>query len=529
MRRVLKPAAILTPIVTCVITAGLSGCGVTQPSLTSANNTGTLVISTQAVNFGSVTVGQTAGATVSVSNDGSAPVQIEQIQTQGSAFAVTGQNTAPISIAAGKSYSLDVSFHPTSAGATTGALILTSSLSSDSQVTIALSGTGESVATAAPALDGLTCRSGSMTGAGTDACTVTLTAAAGTGGLTVALSSSSTAVSVPASVTVPAGATSAGFTATVSSVTAAQTARLTASAGSVTESYTIQLGTAAAGALSGLTCRSGSMTGAGTDSCTVTLTAAAGTGGLTVALSSSSTAVSVPASVTVPAGATSAGFTATVSSVTAAQTARLTASADGVTESYTIQLGAAAPGLTLQSTSVSFGDVSLNTPATQTVLMTSSGTAALTISAASLTGAGFSLTGSSFPLTLQPGQTAILDIQFDPKATGAATGAVTLTTNTSTGTAKIALSGTGETADSYEVDLSWNPPTSSTDPVAGYDIYRAVSGSSSYQLLNSDVDDVATYTDSTVQNGAAYTYYVESVDASGNRSAPSNLFSVTIP
>jgi fibronectin type 3 domain-containing protein len=63
----------------------------------------------------------------------------------------------------------------------------------------------------------------------------------------------------------------------------------------------------------------------------------------------------------------------------------------------------------------------------------------------------------------------------------------------------------------------------------GYDVYRAASGSSSYQVLNSSLLVNATYTDSTVQNGRSYSYYVESVDANGSRSAPSNTVVVTVP
>jgi len=286
----------------------------------------------------------------------------------------------------------------------------------------------------------------------------------------------------------------------------------------------------AAGALSGISCASNSMSGAGSDACTVTLTAAAGSGGLTVSLASSSSAVTVPASVTVPMGASSAAFTATATAVTTAQTAILTATAGGVTKTYTLALNPATQGaaLTLQSTSVAFGNVTLNTTATQTVTLTSSGTSAVTISAGAVIGTGFSISGVSFPVTLNPGQTATLAIEFDPTVAGAAAGTVTLTDNTPAGTAVIAVAGTG-TATSYEVDLTWDAPTVSTDPVAGYDIYRAPSGSSSYQLLNSAVDASTAYTDTTVANGTAYQYYVTSVDAEGNQSAPSNIFTITIP
>jgi hypothetical protein len=82
---------------------------------------------------------------------------------------------------------------------------------------------------------------------------------------------------------------------------------------------------------------------------------------------------------------------------------------------------------------------------------------------------------------------------------------------------------------SYQVDLSWDAPTSSPDPVAAYNIYRSPSGSSSYVLLNSTVDAATTYVDSTVQAGLTYDYIVESVDASGVESSPSNMLGVTIP
>ncbi|HEX8710492.1 MAG TPA: fibronectin type III domain-containing protein, partial [Terracidiphilus sp.] len=75
----------------------------------------------------------------------------------------------------------------------------------------------------------------------------------------------------------------------------------------------------------------------------------------------------------------------------------------------------------------------------------------------------------------------------------------------------------------------WNAPSSSTDPVAGYNVYRATGGSSSYQMVNGSVDPSTTYTDSTVQSGTAYSYYVKSVDAQGNQSAPSNTYSASIP
>jgi fibronectin type 3 domain-containing protein len=153
----------------------------------------------------------------------------------------------------------------------------------------------------------------------------------------------------------------------------------------------------------------------------------------------------------------------------------------------------------------------------------------VTVSAATLTGTGFTVSGLTFPLTLTSGQTATLEVQFKPVVASSATGQLTITSNSSTNsTATISLSGTG-TASSYSVNLSWDPPTSSTYPVAGYNIYRAPGGSTTYALLNSSTDTATSYVDSTVVSGQSYNYIAQSVYALGAESNPSNLISVSIP
>jgi hypothetical protein len=99
---------------------------------------------------------------------------------------------------------------------------------------------------------------------------------------------------------------------------------------------------------------------------------------------------------------------------------------------------------------------------------------------------------------------------------------------TGCGSASGASSDGGGTS-SYEVNLTWDAPAFSIDPVAGYDVYRAASGSPTYQLLNSQVDSSTSYTDTNVVKNTTYIYYVESVDAEGNQSVPSNTFIATIP
>jgi len=206
----------------------------------------------------------------------------------------------------------------------------------------------------------------------------------------------------------------------------------------------------------------------------------------------------------------------------------ITATVSSISHTFALVLNAATAALSIDATSISFGNVELNTPATQSLTLTSSGTSAVTVNSTAVTGTGFSVSGPAFPVTLSPGQTMTLSVQFDPKAAGSETGQLTIISNSSVNaTATIALSGTGEGV-SHEVDLSWQAPASSPVPVAGYNVYRASSGSSAYQLLNS-VDTQTTYVDSTPQSGLSYDYVVKSADASGAESAPSNVTSVTIP
>lgn len=480
-----------------------------------------LDVSASSLSFGSVNVNTPSTQSLTLSSTGTSAVTVSAATVAGAGFSVSGV-AFPLTLNAGQTATLTVQFDPNTAGAATGQLTLTSNSASGTSTLINLSGTG------LPVLSGLNCASGSITGAGTDNCTVTLSTAAASGGFAVSLASNSTAVTVPASVTVAGGSTSASFTATVAGVSTAQTATLTASANTLAKAFALQLN-AVVPTLSALSCTNGSFTGAGTDTCTVTLTTAAASGGFTVGLASNNAAVTVPASVTVPAGATTANLTATVSAVSTAQTVTLTASASGVTQTFGIQLGTGVPTLSINATSINFGDVLVNAPATQSVTLTSTGTAPVTVSAASVSGTGFSFSGATFPLTLNPTQTATLSVEFNPVATllGLVSGTLTITSNSSTNpTAAIPLSATGE---SVQVNLTWVAPSSSPDPVAGYNVYRAPSGGNNYQLVSSVSNSQLAYTDTGVQAGQTYDYIVESVDATGVTSSPSNMASVTLP
>jgi hypothetical protein len=207
----------------------------------------------------------------------------------------------------------------------------------------------------------------------------------------------------------------------------------------------------------------------------------------------------------------------------------LTASAGTVAKTFALQLGAGVPTLGINASTISFGDVGLNAPATQSVTLSSTGTLPVTVSAATMIGTGFTVSGATFPLILNPNQTATLSVQFDPTTAGAASGTLTVVSTSSTNpTDIISATGTGVT---LQVDLSWDAPGSSPVPVTGYNVYRAPSGSTSYQQINVSTlsQTTLTYADLSVQAGQTYDYIVESVDSSGVTSGPSNMASVNIP
>ena len=194
-----------------------------------------------------------------------------------------------------------------------------------------------------------------------------------------------------------------------------------------------------------------------------------------------------------------------------------------------MQLIATVPALSINATNVVFGNVQVNSNATQSVTLASMGATAVTVSTTAVTGTGFTISGVTLPVTLAPGETATLNLQFAPSAAGTATGQLTIASNSTVNpTTTIGLSGTG-TAIAYRIDLAWDAPTDSTDPVVGYNVYRSPGGSSTYARLNSSMVTDTAYVDSTVVSGQTYDCMVKSVDATGIESSPSSMVTISIP
>jgi hypothetical protein len=499
----------------------LAGTAVGVPALT---------LSATSVTFGGRTMLSSTTKEIRLTSSGTAPLTITRATLVGGAFSISGASF-PLTLKPWQNVALAIVFHPLTPGAKTGDLTLNTNTSSG-VATISLSGTADAAALSLSAsnvafgtvpVGSSATKTVTLTATGLVPLVVSLGAVTGPGAFSVSgLGSSPLTLSVGQTVTLKVGFSPASAGQKSGTVTLVTNGASGPSAIDLSGTAEAPVG------LAGLSCTNGTVAGPATDGCTVSLTGAAPSGGTTVKLASSNAAVVVPAAVTVGAGATSAAFTATVSSVTTAQTATMTATQGSATDTLTLNLAAQSPGLALGSASVSFGGVVLNSTATQSVTLTSSGTAPLTISAVSVTGTGFSMSGASFPLTLNSGQTATLDLEFDPTTTGAATGSVTLTSNASSGsTVTIALSGTGETADN-QINLNWDAPTASSDSVVGYNIFRIAKGTTTSVPVNSSVITSTSYTDTSVLANNTYTYYVVSVDAYGNESGATNLLTVTV-
>jgi hypothetical protein len=496
-----------------------------------------------------VTLNKASIQPVTLSSSGTAPVTINSASLTGTGFTMSGASF-PVTLNPNQSVTVNVQFDPTATGPASGQLTIQSSSSTNGTAAVNLSGTGTAATSPQLTLSAASLTFGNVTvdDASTQPVTLSSTGtapvtinSAATGGTVFTVSGANFPITlnVGQSVTlnVQFGPIAAGVVAdqlTIQSDSSTNSTAVVSLSGTGTAAASPQL------TLSVVSLMFGDVTLNTASTQTATLTS---TGTAPVTINS----VSLTGSGFTVSGATfpltlSPGQAVTLNVefdpvTTGASSGQLTVQSNSSTNSTAvINLGGtgvatvvASPQLTISAASLAFGTVALNTPTTLPVTLTSSGTAPLTISSATLTGTGFSMSGATFPVTLNPSVAITLEVQFNPTATGAASGQLVIQSNSSTnGTLTIGLSGTGEST-SHQVTLTWDPPGSSPDPVAGYHVYRSAGGSSAYTLLNSVVDAQTTYVDTNVQSGATYDYVVMSVDASGVESTPSNEATATIP
>jgi len=169
------------------------------------------------------------------------------------------------------------------------------------------------------------------------------------------------------------------------------------------------------------------------------------------------TGLAAPA--TIPAGqsvALQAKFSPTAA---VAVTGAITITSNAQTATSTIALNgtgvAATYTMSLSPTSVSFGNVSTGSTATQNVQLSNTGNSSVTVSQIAASGTGISVSAPAAPLTIAPAQSVTLAVKFTPTTSGAATGSLTVTNNEGVN-ALAAVTGTG-----MQAGLSVTPSSAS--------------------------------------------------------------------
>jgi len=182
--------------------------------------------------------------------------------------------------------------------------------------------------------------------------------------------------------------------------------------------------------------------------------------------------------------------------------------------------------LSATPSSLGFGTQALNTPTTQTVKVTNTGTVALAITQDTIAGSGFSA-GVTTPINLNPAQSVNVPVVFNPGSAGTVNGSLTLVSNGAT-VLSVPLTGTGLAPLAHSVDVAWDPSSSVT--LQGYNVYRStVSGGPYTKISPTLATSSLLFTDTTPVSGKQYFYVVTAVDTNGAESSASIQVAVTIP
>lgn len=212
-------------------------------------------------------------------------------------------------------------------------------------------------------LSSMTLAASSVAGGASTTGTVELT---NTQGGTVALSSNSSAASVPSQVSVPSGSTSAGFSVDTSAVAATTSATISASRNAETRTANLEV---RAAQLTSVSVSPTEVTGGDSSAGTVAVSGTVPAGGISVALGDNAASVSVPASVSVAGGQTSAGFTALTTAVAATEVATITATFESTSVTCLLTVQPAAPTVALSALAISPTSVFEGTGTTGTVTL----------------------------------------------------------------------------------------------------------------------------------------------------------------
>jgi hypothetical protein len=376
-----------------------------------------VTLSPTSLNFGTQTVGTTASQTITVTNSGTAALSIGSVQLSGTNSAdFTATNGCTSSVAPNATCTITVTFDPAATGSRSASLSISDNASGSPQ-TVALSGTGSTAATP----NTFTTYLGTY----------------GSGFQTI----SGNSVLLPLRGYIPGGASQMG-------------------------SLIVWLATTASGALDyQITAQSDGAGGYTLRMCNGSYTVTEplypylemSLSGTTVTLSTPITVGSLSITayrLALVGNEFQLDLSVTRSGTFSDQVVILGEAASSSSSPWDVSDGewyassSAAPAVTLSPTSLNFGTQTVGATASQTITVTNSGTAALSISSVQLGGTNstdFTETNNCIS-SVAPNATCTITVTFDPAATGSRTALLSITDNATGSPQTVALSGTGSTA-----------------------------------------------------------------------------------
>lgn len=102
-----------------------------------------------------------------------------------------------------------------------------------------------------------------------------------------------------------------------------------------------------------------------------------------------------------------------------------------------------AAAISVSPPSINFGPVAVGSTVSQSITVSNAGRSNLIVTHESIAAQGFTVTGLSLPMTIGAGKQSTINLLFSPRATGRASGAISVMSNAANSPATVTISGTG--------------------------------------------------------------------------------------
>jgi hypothetical protein len=426
------------------------------------------------ISFGSVQVGRTQTQPATLSNTGRSPVTVTRIAATGKGFSLTGQSL-PLTLQAGESANIGVSFTPAASGATSGTISVVGTVSSNlplrpitfgrrgdetrealgtmpTVVSATLSGTGmgagqlavfpTSLALGSVKIGTSQTQSATLINSGSSDLTVHQATVTGKdfrmSGLSFPLTlaagqrKSFTVTFAPQSAGSATGSIAVTTDAANPVVSVPVSAVATVPGALISNPSSLSFGSVQVGGGQTL---SAALTNSGGSSVTVSQASISGSGftisGLNLPLTLAAGQSAAYGVTFNPQSGGSAGGTLSFASDASNRTLAVPLTSSAAT----------AGALTSAPSSLNFGTGQVGTPQTLSETLTNTGGSSITITQANLSGAGFTMTGLTLPVALAAGQSTTFNVTFTPQSGGAASGSLAITSNASNSNLSVPLTG----------------------------------------------------------------------------------------